>query len=161
MKTLTTEVVLLRGVTLLHAGTLEEIATLDTDGQWRTPDGAIADAIGVPRAAAHAITKPGSESAHHKQHDEAWLDDAMLVLEHLAANKRQLTVDDCWAAITAPPRRPHLMSTLMVRGKAHRLIEMTDEHRRSLRPINGGRTVRVWRSLTYRAPQPRQRKEAP
>jgi hypothetical protein len=149
VNTLTTEIVLLRGSSLLHAETLEEIATLDVDGQWRTPDGAIADAIGVPRAAAHAITTPGSETAQRREHDEAWLLDALKVLERIAATKPQLTVDDCWAAIDVPPRRPHLMSRLMVRAKALGLIEMTDAHERSLRPINGGRTVRVWRSLTY------------
>lgn len=149
MKTLTTEVVLLRGASLLNAQTLEEIATLDTDGQWRTPDGAIADAIGVPRAAAHAVTRPGSEAAHHKEHDAGWLDEALRALEQIAAAQPELTVDDCWERIPAPPRRPYLMSTLMVRGKTLGLIEMTDGHRRSLRPINGGRTVRVWRSLKF------------
>lgn len=149
MKTLTTEIVLLRGASLVNADTLEEIATLEDDGQWRTPDGAIADAIGVPRASAHAITKPGSASAHHKQQDAAWLTDALVVLGQIAEAQPQLTVDDCWARIIAPPRRPHLMSTLMVRGKAAGLIEMTEAHKLSRRPINGGRRVRVWRSLIY------------
>jgi hypothetical protein len=34
------------------------------------------------------------------------------------------------------------------------LIEKTSAHRRSIRPTNGGRTVRVWRSLVFAAPQP-------
>jgi len=46
--TTTQEIVLLRGSSLLHADTLQPIVTLGEDGVWRTPDGAITDAIGVP-----------------------------------------------------------------------------------------------------------------
>lgn len=33
------------------------------------------------------------------------------------------------------------------------LIEKTSAHRRAVRPTNRGRTVRVWRSLTFAAQQ--------
>jgi len=52
-------------------------------------------------------------------------------------------------ALALPPRRPSLMSTLMVVAARDGLIEHADAHRRSIRQTNGGRTVRVWRSRTY------------
>jgi hypothetical protein len=39
--TTTQEIVLLRGASILHAESLTEIATLEDDGQWRAPDGAV------------------------------------------------------------------------------------------------------------------------
>jgi hypothetical protein len=42
------------------------------------------------------------------------------------------------------------MSALMIAAKKRGLIQETSAHRPSARPTNGGRTVCVWRSLTYR-----------
>ena len=154
MGTLTVELVLLRGSSLLHAQTLEEIATLERDGQWRTPDGVIADAVGVPETAAKAVVKPDQARAAHRAQDASWLAQSLDVLAQLACEKREVTVDDCWMNVAMPPRRPSLMSNLMVAARRRGLIEPTARHRRSVRPINGGRTVRVWRSLHY-MPTPR------
>jgi hypothetical protein len=151
---LTEEVVLLRGSSLLRADTLEEIATLGVDGQWRSPEGAITDAIALPRHAPRAVISPAAAAAAHREQDQAWVQNTLAIVSELARRKEDLTVDDCWTALSMPPRRPSLMSTLMVAGQRQGLIEKTAEHRRSVRPTNGGRTVRVWRSRVYTAPPP-------
>lgn len=150
--TLTEEVVLLRGSSLLRADTLEEIATLGTDGQWRSPEGIVTDAIAMPRHTPHAVINPKAAAAAHREQDQAWIADALQRVAELASQKRDLTVDDCWIVLTMPPRRPSLMSALMVTAQQRGLIEKTAAHRRSVRPTNGGRTVRVWRSRVYTAP---------
>jgi len=150
--TATREIVLLRGASLLHADTLQEIATLGPDGMWRAPDGAITDAIGVPAQTARAIVTPSAQRAAHQAQDAVWLAQALDVLRTLAASQRDLTVDDCWAAVSMPPRTPFLMSRLMVIAAKDGLVEKTGRHRRSIRPINGGRTVRVWRSRVHADP---------
>lgn len=142
------EVVLLRGATLVRADTLEEIATLGADGLWRTPDNVVADAISVPQPTAAAVVKPGDRAAAHRAQDAAWLEQALEVVRQLARERRDLTVDDCWARMALPPRDPRQMSALMVAAQKARLIQKTSAHRSSVRPANGGRTVRVWRSLT-------------
>lgn len=147
--TLTEEVVLLRGSTLRRADTLQEIATLGPDGQWRNPEGIVTDAIAVPRHTPHAVISPKAAATAHRERDQAWIAEQLERVAELARRNRQLTVDDCWIALTMPPRRPSLMSTLMVAAQQHGFIEKTDEHRRSTRPTNGGRTVRVWRSRVY------------
>ncbi|MGH2904894.1 MAG: hypothetical protein ACRDK7_15130 [Solirubrobacteraceae bacterium] len=146
---MTKEVVLLRGASLLHADTLVEIATLGDDGQWRTPDGVITDAIGLPEQAARAIVKPEHARAAHREQDAAWVKQALVTVRDLALCNKEVTVDDCWSAVVMPPRKPSVMSTLMVAAGREGLIEKTARHRGSIRPINGGRTVRVWRSRIY------------
>jgi hypothetical protein len=144
------EVVLLRGATLLRADTLEEVATLGRDGSWRTPDGAVTDAIAVPLPRAAAVVTPAARAAALRGRDAAWLADALEVVGELARERRHLTVDDCWAQIAAPPRDPRQMSALMVAAQKEGLIEKTHAHRPSVRRTNGGRAVRVWLSLAYR-----------
>jgi hypothetical protein len=143
------EVVLLRGAALVRADTLEEIAVLGPDGLWRTPDGVVTDAISVPQPTATAVVKPAARTAAHRAQDAAWLGQALDVVRHLARESHDVTVDDCWTHIAAPPRDPRQMSALMVAAQKRGLIEKTSAHRPSARPTNGGRTVRVWRSLTY------------
>lgn len=145
----TTEILLLRGSSLLHAVTLQPIATLGEDGMWRTPEGAITDSIGVPHQSATAIVKPAEQRAAHRAQDAAWVENELHAVRSVAAQRRDLTVDDIWKAVSMPPRRPSVMSTLMVAARRCGLIEKTSAHRRSVRPINGGRTVRVWRSRIY------------
>jgi hypothetical protein len=147
--TATQELLLLRGASILHAETLLELATLGDDGQWRTADGAITDSIGIPHPSAKAIVKPAAARAAHREQDTAWMKQALAVMRTVAAGQQEVTVDDCWIHIKMPPREPRQMSTLMVACGRHGFIETTDEHRRSIRPINGGRTVRVWRSRLY------------
>jgi hypothetical protein len=148
-QTITRELVLLRGATLLHAETLQEIATLGEDGQWRTPEGAVTDSIGVPHQGAKAIVTPAELRKANKEQDAAWLQEALIQLRWLARRQMDMTVDDCWEHITMPPRIPSQMSALMVAGGREGVIETTEEDRPSSRKINGGRRVRVWRSLIY------------
>lgn len=152
--TVTQELLLLRGASILHAETLLELATLGDDGQWRTVDGAITDSIGIPHPSAKAIVKPAAARALHRKQDAAWLKQALVVLRKVAAGQREITVDDCWTHMEMPPRTPSLMSTLMVAAGREGIIEKTAEHRGSIRPINGGRTVRVWRSLIHDTSRP-------
>lgn len=152
--TATTEIVLLRGASLLRADTLQPIATLGEDGMWRTPGGAITDAIGVPQQAARAIVKPAEQRTADRAQDAAWIEHALNTVRNVAAATPHVTVNDVRAALTVPPPKPSLMSTLMVAAKREGLIEETTAHRRSIRPINGGRTVRIWRSLIYKPGRP-------
>jgi hypothetical protein len=145
------EIVFLRGATLLRADTLEPIATLHQDGCWRNPEGIITEAIGVPRTAAKAIVTSKAAAEAHRQHDQAWIAEQLEQVAELARARCDLTVDDCWRVLTMPPRKPSLMSSLMVAAQHRGLIEKTSAHRRSRRPINGGRTVRVWRSRVHQS----------
>lgn len=147
------EIVLLRGATLLRADTLEPIATLHLDGQWRNPEGIVTDAIGVPRTEATAIVTSKAATEANRERDQAWIAQQLEQVAEIARTHRDLTVDDCWRVLTMPPRKPTLMSSLMVAAQHRGLIEKTSAHRRSVRPINGGRTVRVWRCRIYQ-PQP-------
>jgi hypothetical protein len=148
-QTITRELVLLRGATLLHSETLQEIATLGEDGEWRTPEGLVTDSIGVPDNGARAIVKPDALRKAHREQDAAWLAQALVQLRAIARRQKNLTVDDCWLHISMPPRTGAQMSALMVAGGREQFIETTDEERPSTRPTNGGRRVRVWRSLIY------------
>jgi hypothetical protein len=103
----------------------------------------------VPYHVAQAVVKPEAARAANREQDAAWLEQALGVLRELTRQQKEITVDDCWTRMVMPPRKPSLMSTLMVAGGREGLIETTTEHRRSIRPINGGRTVRVWRSRIY------------
>jgi hypothetical protein len=150
----TQELLLLRGASILHAETLLELATLGDDGVWRTVDGAITGSIGIPHPSAKAIITPEAARALHREQDAAWLKQALVGLRKVAVGQREVTVDDCWTHMEMPPRTPSLMSTLMVAAGREGIIEKTAEHRGSIRPINGGRTVRVWRSLIYSAGRP-------
>jgi hypothetical protein len=145
------EVLLLRGASILRADTLEELATLDDDGQWRTPQGVVTDSIGLPRQTPDAIVKPAALQEAHRKQDAAWLADALRTLRRIAVAHKQLTVDDCWQEISSPPRHHSQMSALMVAGQRHGWIEKTSAHRRSVRTVNGGRTVRIWRSRIHTA----------
>jgi hypothetical protein len=150
----TKEIVLLRGATLLHADTLIEIATLDKDGQWRTPDGAITDAIGVPQQAAHAIVKPAERRAADRARDEAWKQHALDVLRDLAERRPDLTVDDLWETLDTEPREPRQITSLILTARTEGWIERTNRHRQSARAVRHGREVRVWRSLIYTPAEP-------
>lgn len=143
------EIVLLRGATLLRADTLEPIATLHDDGQWRNPEGIVTDAIGIPRTEAKAIVTSKAAAEANRKRDQAWIAEQLEGVTEIARTRCDLTVDDCWRVLTMPPRKPSLMSLLMVAAQHRGLIEKTAAHRRSVRPINGGRTVRVWRSRVY------------
>ena len=145
----TEELVLLRGASLLHAETLREIATLGEDGQWRTPDGAIADSIGVPRQAVHAIVKPAERRAADRAKDEAWRRSALRLLREMAEHRPDLTVDDLWETLDTPPREPRQMTSLILAARSEGWIERTNRHRRSARAVRHGRPVRVWSSLIY------------
>jgi hypothetical protein len=152
--TQTREILLLRGSNVLHAETLETIATLGEDGLWRAPDGAVTDAIGVPHQAATAIVKPAEQKAADRAHDGAWIEQALKVVRQVASQRRDITVDDIRMALSAKPRKPALMSTVMVAAARQGLIEKTSLHRPSIRTVNGGRTVRVWKSLIHETEGP-------
>jgi hypothetical protein len=149
--TQTREILLLRGSSLLHAETLQTIATLGEDGLWRAPDGAVTDAIGVPHQAATAIVKPAEQQAADRAQDAAWIEQALKVAREVASQRRDITVDDIRMALSTKPRKPSLMSTLMVAAARQGLIEKTSAHRPSIRTVNGGRAVRVWKSLIHDA----------
>lgn len=144
-----TEILLLRGSSLLDAETLQPIVTLGEDGVWRTPEGAVTDSIAIPRQVATAVVKPAEQRAAEKARDAAWLAEQLERVADLAHSQQDLTVDDCRAALTVRPHKPSLMSSLIVAAEQSGLIETTPEHRRTSRATSGGRSVRVWRSRVY------------
>jgi hypothetical protein len=145
----TKEILLLRGYSLLHAETLETIATLGEDGLWRTTDGAVTDSIGVPHQTARAIVKPAEQQAAERAKDTVWIEQALTAVRQVASQRRDITVDDIRMALRSKPHKPSLMSALMVAAARQGLIQKTGAHRPSIRTVNGGRTVRVWKSLIH------------
>jgi hypothetical protein len=150
--------VLLRGASVRRADTLEELATLGADGNWRTPEGAITDAIGLPQQTPQAVITPKQARAVHEASDAAWQALALRVLRELAVRQEEITVDDLWDAIPEEPRRPRQVTNVILAARAEGVIERTSRHRPSARSARHGRPVRVWRSLVL-APSP-QRSEA-
>ncbi len=140
-------IVLLRGASVRSADTLEELATLGPDGNWRTPDGAITDAIGLPQKTPQAIVTPEQARAVHQASDAAWHAGALDVLRAIALRQEEITVDDLWQAIPEKPRRPRQVTNVILAARAEGLIERTSRHRQSARSARHGRPVRVWRSL--------------
>ena len=65
----------------------------------------------------------------------------------MAAHMRKITTDEVWSALTMPPREPRQLGALMRACQRRGLIEPTEEHRPSNRPINNRRPLRVWRSV--------------
>ena len=142
------EILLLRGASLLHAGALESCATLGEDGQWRTPQAWLASSIGVPQRRRTRSSSP-RRSAKRTASKTRRVQDALLVLRRIAVENDRLSVDDCWRELDSPPRHHSQMSALMLAGQRRGWIEKTSAHRRSVRTVNGGRPVRIWRSRIY------------
>lgn len=142
-------VVLLRGASVRSADTLEELATLGEDGNWRTPEGAITDAIGLPQQTPQAIVTPEHARAVHEANDAAWQADALDMLREIASRQEEITVDDLWQVMPVKPRRPRLVTNVILAARAEGLIERTNRHRPSARSARHGRPVRVWRSLVF------------
>jgi hypothetical protein len=144
--------VLLRGASVRRADTLEELATLGGDGNWRTPEGAITDAIGLPQQTPRALITPKHARALHEASDAAWQAQALRVLREIAVRQEEITVDDLWRAIPEKPRQPRQVTSVVLAARAQGLIERTSRHRPSTRSARHGRPVRVWRSLVFTPP---------
>jgi hypothetical protein len=139
--------VLLRGASVRRADTLEELATLSTDGNWRTPESAITDAIGLPQQTPQAVITPKQARAIHEASDAAWQAQALRLLREIAVRQEEITVDDLWCAIPEKPRRPRQVTNGILAARAEGVIEITSRHRPSERSARHGPPVRVWRSL--------------
>jgi hypothetical protein len=147
-------VLLLRPDRVLDPDSLEPVAILHDDGVWRTPEGVVIDALTMPTPKVHAHVTDEALRAHHAAVDEAWLLAALPTVAELAETHETLTTDEVRARVPAPRDARAGMSTLMNRAKRAGVIAWTAETRQSVRASNGGRPVRVWRSLRYRGPQP-------
>lgn len=144
--------VLLRGVSVRRADTLEELATLGADGNWRTPEGAITDAIGLPQQTPQAVITPKQARVVHEVSDAAWQAQTLRLLREIAARQEEITVDDLWCAMPEKPRRPRQITNVILAARADGVIERTSRHRQSVRSARHGRLVRVWRSLIFTPP---------
>jgi hypothetical protein len=102
----------------------------------------------VPQPIAGAIVKPADQQAADRARDAAWIEQGLTVVREVASGQTYLTVDDVRLALRAKPRRSSLMSALIIAAAREGVIEQTGAHRPSVRSVNGGRTVRVWKSLT-------------
>jgi hypothetical protein len=120
------------------------------DGLWGTPGGAVTDAIGLPRPEAAAVVSRVARAAANCDQDAAWLEHALDVVREVAREHKHLTVDDCWAKRRSASTRP----TPDERADGRRAEAGADpaelRPQALARPTNRGRSVRVWRSLTYR-----------
>lgn len=126
----------------------EEIATLTAAG-WISPDGIATDRVRVPIGAARAVVDSVELTRQRRQEEHAWLEHAQRKLRTLAEERARLTVDEMWKVIEMPPRDGrNQMSQVMRAGKRDGLIALTGETVPCTRN-NGGRRVRVWRSLIY------------
>ncbi len=126
----------------------EEIATLTAAG-WISPSGLATERVLVPIGMPRAVIDPAALTRQRRQEDHAWLEHAKRQLRTLANERARLTVDDMWELITMPPRDGrNQMSRLMRSGQRDGLIELTRETV-ACRRNNGGRRVRVWRSLLH------------
>jgi hypothetical protein len=138
---------ILDGMTLRDGGG-QEIATLTAAG-WITPEGIPTERVRVPIGAPHAVIDTVALARQRQAEDDVWLEQAIRQLHALARERPTLTVDDAWELITMPPRDPrNQMSRLMRAGQRERLIALTGDTVACTRN-NGGRRVRVWRSLIH------------
>jgi hypothetical protein len=125
-----------------------EIATF-TAGGWLNPGGIRTDRLQIPLGSPTAMLKPADVAEHQRKADAAWLDDALGVLRDVAGTRQSFTVDDVWQTLQMPPRDArNQMSRLMRAGEREGLMRLTDQTRPCARN-NGGRRVRVWRSLIH------------
>jgi hypothetical protein len=59
----------------------------------------------------------------------------------------EITSDDLWEHMEHPPRESRAVGHALKAAKAAGLIENTDRHQRSRRPMNHTRPVLIWHSL--------------
>lgn len=140
--------------TTLRTGDGQEIATLGASG-WIDPEGIPTERVEIPIPVPVAIVSERDRAEHARQADEDWLAAAFAFLRALASEHETFTVDDVWPRLTMPPRDARAqMSRLMRVGEREGLMRLTDDTRPCTRN-NGGRRVRIWRSLIHqrRAPQ--------
>jgi hypothetical protein len=123
------------------------LAELHRDGQWRTPGGQLTTGLELPVEKVSARVSPAERARHEAERDQAWLAAAIPVVDELAAHMPEITTDEVWSALTMPPREPRQLGALMRACRRRGLIEPTEEHRASKRPINNRRLLRVWRSI--------------
>lgn len=125
-----------------------EIATLTAAG-WIDPDGVRTERVRIPFDAPRAVLSAADAARHQRETDAAWLSDALEIPRAVAGANATFTVDDVWAAIRMPPRDPRAqMSRLMRAGERDSLMRLTGATRPCARN-DGGRRVRVWRSLIH------------
>lgn len=142
MTTTTQLLVRLDGCRILDAAG-DVLAELAGDGRWYTPAGMPCDGLTIPTAAPTARVDGDTQRAI----DDAWITETLAALRRLLEQREVVTSDDVWALAEHPPREPRMVGNLFARAKALGLMAPTDITRPSVRPINHGRPVRVWRSL--------------
>jgi hypothetical protein len=71
----------------------------------------------------------------------------------VAEHATEFTTDDVWEYLAlfqaSPTPEPRVLGNVMRLAQRERLIEATDEYRRSRRKVNHGRAIRVWKSKVY------------
>ena len=147
-------VLLLRPDSVLDPDSLEPIAIRDDDGEWHTPDGIAIDALTIPVAQVSAHVTDEALQAHHAAIDARWLDESLPVVATLARTHETLTTDEVRARVREPRDARAGMSTLMNRARSAGYIEWTPHTRQSQLKRNGGRAIRIWRSLLFAGPSP-------
>lgn len=88
--------------------------------------------------------------------DSAWIGHAHKAIRDICAARRgtpanALTTDAVWALLEKrgiePPEEPRAMAAALARAEASGLIAPTNDHIKSERKVNHGRSIRKWRVL--------------
>ena len=136
--------ILLRGASLVDPDTLQPLATLHDDGQWRTADGMVTDTLYLPAVRVTAHVRAGERAAAMQRAQHAFLEAGRDVVHRLAEREAEFTTDEIWALLVRRPADPRQISSLLVACQRAGWIEPTTRHRRS--PRRSGRPQRIWRS---------------
>lgn len=123
------------------------LAELDSNDVWRTPIGLVCEALTIPAARASAYVDPKEVTRAARDADRIWLQAAVEKIAWLAEHQAEITSDDLWENMEHPPRESRLVGNAFTRARAQGLIDSTDRHQRSRRPMNHTRPVLIWRSL--------------
>lgn len=117
------------------------LAELAADGRWYTSDGTVAHGLSE-------APEPLRDTATIER-DTAWMREAVEIITGIAERQQYLTSDDVWALAESEPSESRMMGNALVRAQHAGVISPTPDHRRSRRPENHGRPVRLWRSLRH------------
>lgn len=125
------------------------LAELAEDGHWYTGEGVRCSGLTLPASRVRPRVCKRDRDQARRAADRLWMQEAHEALGRLALVKHEITSDDVWAALPMPPRESRMIGNALTAAGVAGLFEPTGEHRRSTRPENHSRPVRVWRSLRY------------
>lgn len=88
--------------------------------------------------------------------DVRFMHAALAAIEQAAKAHQEFTTDDVEPLCMLSPEEPRSWGAAMMRAAKSGIIERTDRTRQSKSRVCHAREKRLWRSLIYQAPQPRE-----